>query len=106
MATISTLAPAALAAHPHGWHGGGWWLFPLFPILFFGFWFCLIFFVIRPLAWRRRGFGPMGYCGPGGAAYGWHPNSGAEAVLAERFARGEIDETDYRARLEVLRVRR
>ncbi|GAA2003384.1 SHOCT domain-containing protein [Catenulispora subtropica] len=30
----------------------------------------------------------------------------AERVLAERFARGEIDETEYRSRLEVLRTGR
>jgi len=28
---------------------------------------------------------------------------GAEKVLAERFARGDIDEVEYRARLEVIR---
>lgn len=29
---------------------------------------------------------------------------GAEKVLAERFARGDIDEVEYRARLEVIRA--
>ena len=30
----------------------------------------------------------------------------AEQTLAERFAKGDIDETEYRARLEVLRANR
>jgi putative membrane protein len=29
---------------------------------------------------------------------------GAESTLAERFAQGDIDEKEYRARLEVLRA--
>jgi putative membrane protein len=33
-----------------------------------------------------------------------HPVHSAEATLAERFAQGDIDEKDYRARLEVLRA--
>ena len=33
------------------------------------------------------------------------PWSSAERVLSERFARGEIDEDEYRARLAVLRGR-
>ncbi|MGO3764895.1 SHOCT domain-containing protein [Glutamicibacter arilaitensis] len=31
--------------------------------------------------------------------------AGAESVLRERYARGEIDETEYRQRLEVLRTK-
>ena len=31
------------------------------------------------------------------------PAEGAEQILAERFARGEIDESEYRHRLAVLR---
>jgi putative membrane protein len=31
------------------------------------------------------------------------PDEGAEQILAERFARGEIDEQEYRHRLAVLR---
>jgi len=33
-----------------------------------------------------------------------HPPSSAEQLLAERFARGEIDEEEYRRRLQVLRT--
>jgi putative membrane protein len=73
--------------------GFGW--FPLIPLAFLGFWI-LVLFVVRPWAWRRRG-----WAGPGG----WSPSGSAEAVLAERFARGEVTEEEYRARLEVLRTR-
>jgi putative membrane protein len=77
-------------------HPGFFW-FPLIPLAFFGFWI-VVFFVLRPLAWRRRGWG---------APYGpWSPSGSAEGVLAERFARGEVTEEEYRARLEVLRARR
>ena len=76
-------------------HSAFYW-FPLIPLLFFGFWI-VVLFLVRPWAWRRRGWGPNG---------GWSPSSSAEAVLAERFARGEVTEEEYRARLEVLRTRR
>ena len=40
-----------------------------------------------------------------GYGYGYHnPVRGAESSLAERFAQGEIDEKEYRARLDVLRT--
>jgi putative membrane protein len=38
--------------------------------------------------------------------YFWRPGPagpGTEAILAERFARGEIDEEEYRSRLRTLR---
>ena len=63
-------------------HDAGWW-FPLFPLLFVGLWVLVVVTVVR--RWRR-----------------WDHRSG-EGVLAERFARGEIDEADYRTRREVLR---
>lgn len=41
-----------------------------------------------------------------GGPSAWRAAAGAEQVLGERFARGEIDETEYRHRLEVLRASR
>jgi putative membrane protein len=68
---------------------GGW--FPWFPLVFFGFWL-VVLLLVRPWAWRRsRWYG-------GGVA-------SAEAVLAERFARGELSAEEYRAGIEVLRRR-
>ena len=67
-----------------------WGFFPLFwigwlvliAVLFFGRWF-----------WWRRYPADRGGRGSG------------EAALAERYARGEIDEHEYRNRLAVLRER-
>ena len=69
------------------WHGGfsPWFLlFPLFWILVIG----LFIFVARR-TWRRN--------------HHWAASQGAEGVLRERYARGEIDEVEFRQRLEVLR---
>jgi putative membrane protein len=68
-----------------GHAGGGLWF--LFPLL----WLAVIaglFFLFRRRSWR----------------YG-RSASGAD-VLAERYARGEITEEEYRQRLRVLRERR
>jgi putative membrane protein len=67
------------------WHHGGWFpWFPLVPLLFIGVWIFLFAFVFR-LRWRR------------------HPGLSGEGVLAERYARGEISESEYRERRAVLR---
>ena len=90
-----TGAVTAVAAHPYGW-GGPSWLFIFIPI----FWITLLvlFFVFMGRRWRgaSRGYGP----------HGWAPTVSAEQTLSERYARGDIDETEYRARLEVLRANR
>jgi putative membrane protein len=65
----------------------GWWLF--FPLFWVGVWVVLVAFF-----WRRR--------------RGWWAGQGrmpAEAVLGERYARGEITDAEYRERLAVLRER-
>lgn len=84
-----TLATYLPFAHPYhdGW-GGWWWLGgPLVFLLWFLFIFLIVRFVFRPRWW------------------GYHAQSPAErgrAILAERFARGEIDGAEYRQRLEQL----
>jgi len=81
-----------LVAHPVGW-GWGWGPGPWF--LFFPlFWFGLIALFFAFGARRRRRWDDGDGTRRGTA--------GARAVLAERYARGEIDESEYRARLEVL----
>ena len=67
------------------WHDGGFW-FPLVPLLFLGLWIAVF------IAVGRRWRGPY--------------RSSGESVLAERYARGEIDEAEYRDRRAVLRGRR
>ena len=89
MTTTIASALASLPAHPWGpGYGPGWFiLVPFFWVLLIGF---FIFFS-RRMYWRHRVQGD--------------PQS-AEGVLRERYARGEIDETEYRQRLEVLRAGR
>lgn len=80
------LASMVLASHDHWGHHGGPWepvLHVFWVLLIFGF----IFFLVRKGGCRRRRY---------------HRESG-ESVLGERYARGEIDEREYRERLDVLR---
>ena len=69
------------------YYGGhfAWW--PIFPIFWILFAVGLFFFIGR----RRARW------------YQHHHRGGGEAVLDERYARGEINEDEYRKRLEVLR---
>jgi putative membrane protein len=70
---------------------GGWpWLAPLWILL----WIVVIATVIRFFAGRRGG-----WCGP----YGSRRGPGASEILAERFARGEIDASEFQSRRDALR---
>ena len=84
---IAAIAPMAHEYVGH-WGHGGWW--PVFPILGFLFWGLLIFALFR---FARRG----------GCSRGWRSSRSGEAVLGERYAKGEINEEEYYARLGVLR---
>ncbi|HEX4056757.1 MAG TPA: hypothetical protein VHX87_00395 [Galbitalea sp.] len=101
LASLATIAPA--------FHGAVFWpFFIIGPI----FWFVIIVLIIvlvatgrrrrmaRWAAWGQGGAGPWGHHGGFGS---WGSRS-AESTLAERFAQGDIDEKEYRARLEVLRA--
>ncbi|MFE9695113.1 SHOCT domain-containing protein [Micromonospora sp. NPDC005806] len=69
---------------------GGWWLLnALFSLVILGL---IIGGVI--LLVRRLDRGPSGQPAP---------VASAEAILADRYARGEIDEREYRQRLGTLR---
>jgi putative membrane protein len=91
----------------HGGGGGAIWLLVLFPLVGI-----LVLGLLFAVLGRRGRRGWAG--GPGGPGYsemhaGWQGASGtrsAERTLAERFAQGDIDEVEYRARLEVLRANR
>ncbi len=66
-------------------HGHGWfWFWPLVPL----FWLLVFFVFFRFVFWRGRG-GPWRH----------HHGSDARAILAERYARGEITVEEYRERL-------
>ncbi len=120
MFTSVLAAPATVLAHwgPMGWHPGGFgFLFLLIPL----FWIGVIILIVSLVTRRRRRYwaanggypggwgGRPGWGGPGVYGNGWAGPSGsteAEKTLAERFAQGDIDEVEYRARLEVLRANR
>ena len=57
-------------------------------------WIVLVWGVVAFFFWRRRGW-----------RGGWRggPSASGEAVLGERYARGEITEDEYRERLGVLK---
>lgn len=98
---FTSLALTAATVHPFG-HGFGW-LFFLVPLFWIGV--LVLIFALLGRRWRRGGWGP-GW-GPGGHYGPWaaaQAARSAESTLAERFAQGDIDEKEYRARLEVLRA--
>ncbi|MGX5680253.1 SHOCT domain-containing protein [Schumannella luteola] len=92
---ITTLALATAALHVGPGFGFGWIFFFLIPL----FWIGVVALIVGlgRRRWARAGYGP-----------GWHHGAwaarSAESTLAERFAQGDIDEKEYRARLEVLRA--
>ncbi len=81
-----------------GMTGWGWFAMSLSIILFWAVLIAVVVLLFRSLnRVRRESQTPGGWGTPGG----W---STPEQVLAERFARGEIDEDEYRRRLTVLRA--
>lgn len=97
MIVFTSLALAAAAVHPFG--PGFGWLFFLVPL----FWIALFAILFAIFGRRRRAmWGAYGHgYGPWAQA---HAARSAESTLAERYAQGDIDEKEYRARLEVLRA--
>jgi putative membrane protein len=92
LSALSTAAAAATSlAHygPGPGAGGFGWLWLLVPLFWIAFFVLLVAFVGRRLRrsganWQMRGPSP-------------------EQTLGDRYARGEVDEQEYRTRLEVLR---
>jgi putative membrane protein len=77
------------------WHdddhmgGGWWWVMGIGWLIFLGLLVTLAYLLVRHSTGRAGG--------------GQERQSRAEDLLAERFARGEIDESEYRARRDTLR---
>jgi putative membrane protein len=76
-----------------GWGWGAWLTMGVGMILFWGLVIGGGIALVRYLAGTR-------YHHPSSGASG---RAAAEQILAERFARGEIDEVEYRQRRELLR---
>lgn len=88
-----------IALHGAGFAGFGW-LFLLVPLFWIGV--LALFAALFGRRWRRAAWGPGGPHERFAAA----STQGAESSLAERYAQGDIDEVEYRARLAVLRASR
>ena len=74
------------------WHGSwGWWQWLGMSVAMLAFWTVVVWAVVALL--RGGEAAPAARQSP-------------EAILAERFAAGEIDEDEYRRRREVLRADR
>ncbi len=107
-ATLTTALTSPILAEggpgPYlGGHGG-----PFFPFFFLVplFWLAVIVVVIvLGTRWRRRDASQRRSDETARrAADAAAPLRRAEVTLAERFARGDIDEAEYRKRLEVVRA--
>ncbi|HZC99653.1 MAG TPA: SHOCT domain-containing protein [Actinomycetes bacterium] len=74
-----------------GWNGWSWWGWTLMTLSMLVFWGLVIWGIVA--LFRRTG---------DGRAEQERPDP--ERILAERFARGEIDEEEYHRRLQTLRA--
>ncbi|MFF3734542.1 SHOCT domain-containing protein [Streptomyces sp. NPDC002476] len=86
-----------------GWGWGGWFVMTVVMVLFFALLIAGIVAPIHYLTSAHRGHQP-GSPPPSGE-HGWGGRR-AEDLLSERFARGEIDEDEYKHRLALLREQR
>jgi putative membrane protein len=80
----------------NGWGWGGWMLMAVGMVLFWALVITAVILAIRYLTGSRGADASLRGSGP----------TRAEDVLAERFARGEIDDDEYRQRLALLREHR
>jgi putative membrane protein len=85
-----------------GWGWGGWLIMTMITVLFWALVIASIVVLVRYLTSAHRGHQPSP---PSSGEPGWGSRR-AEDLLAERFARGEIDEDEYKRRLELLREHR
>jgi putative membrane protein len=81
------------------WWGQGMsgWGYALMSVSMVLFWGVVILGIVALVRYLGRSSRPAGGAGM--------PRPSAEQVLAERFARGEIDEQEYQSRLATLRGR-
>lgn len=85
-------------------HGWGMAFFPVFGLFWVVFLALVIFGVARWVFWSRRYLLDRYGCGPWGPGNGpMGQGFGAEAILRERLAKGEIDAQEYERLRGVLR---
>jgi putative membrane protein len=87
----------------HGYGMGGFGLLMMGGLGLFGL---AILVLVAVAAWRwgrSGGPGPSTPVGPSDPTGPTRSGEGPEEILAARYARGEIDEAEYRRRLDVLR---
>ncbi|WP_338933413.1 SHOCT domain-containing protein [Streptomyces netropsis] len=83
--------------YDHGVSGWGWFAMTVSMVVFWALIIAVVVLLFRALARPQHG---------GGEHTGWRkgpPPGHTEHILAERYARGEIDEEEYARRLATLR---
>ncbi|MEW2433281.1 SHOCT domain-containing protein [Streptomyces caniferus] len=86
-----------------GWGWGGWFVMAVIMVFFWALVIAGIVALVHYLTSARHGHQtsrPLSSGEPGAG------NRQAEDVLADRFARGEIDDDEYKRRLALLREHR
>lgn len=83
---------AAMMWSSGGWH---WWAWVPMMLIMLGFWGVVVWVIVSLVRGTRS---------PNAVAGGNRsPTESAERILAERYARGDIDAAEYRQRLDELR---
>ena len=82
--------------HGGGWGWGGWIMMTIVMVLF---WAAVITAIVLAVRYLAGGNHHQNQAGAGSARV-------AEDMLAERYARGEIDDDEFRKRLTLLREHR
>lgn len=86
----------------YGWGGSGWGGWILMALVMIVFWALVITAIVLAVRYFAGGGTAQGRVGGGPTPTGGR----AEDLLAERYARGEIDDDEYRRRLTLIREHR